>query len=241
MLHNIKKWYKRQQFQPSWYSLSFLPYYIIRRALYLHIRDLAPNISHGRLLDFGCGSKPYKNLFAVNEYTGIDIENTGHPHDNEEIDVYYDGQTIPFPECHFDSLLCSEVLEHVFEPDQILKEINRVLKPGAKCLFTTPFVWNEHEVPWDYARYSSYGLPSLLEKNGFEIIESRKTTHAAETLSQMAIVYIYQLVETRWKYLNLLFCILFIFPLNLLGLITTWILPKKWDFYHNVVVFAEKK
>jgi SAM-dependent methyltransferase len=66
------------------------------------------------------------------------------------------------------------VLEHVFNPDDFLNEVNRVLKPSGKLLLTVPFVWDEHEQPYDYARYSSFGLRSLLEKHGFSIVKHEK-------------------------------------------------------------------
>ena len=58
--------------------------------------------------------------------------------------------------------MCNQVLEHVFNPDDFVREIARVLKPGGALLLTVPFVWNEHEQPYDYARYSSFGLRAFL-------------------------------------------------------------------------------
>ena len=63
------------------------------------------------MLDFGCGSKPYKNLFKVKEYVGLDTEESGHNHRNEEIDVLYNGKQIPFVDNSFDSLFSSQVFK----------------------------------------------------------------------------------------------------------------------------------
>ena len=98
-------------------------------------------------MDFGCGTKPYRTFFQVEEYVGVDFENPGHPHDNEQIDIFYDGKNIPLPDGYFDSVLSSEVFEHVFNIDEVLAEINRVMKSDGKLLITCPFAWNEHEVP----------------------------------------------------------------------------------------------
>lgn len=241
MWQALTKLYKSQQFQPKWYGIAINPYYFIRRALYKAIKQYASDISHGVLLDFGCGSKPYRNLFSVEAYIGMDVENPGHPHDNEDVDIYYDGKTIPFPNNHFDSLLCSEVLEHVFNIDDTLSELNRVLKPGARGLITVPFVWNEHEVPNDYGRYSIFGLTFLLAKHGFRIIKFTKTTHFAETVIQMAIVYFYQLLHTKNKWFNLIICFLLVFPINVFAIPFILILPKRMDFYHNLAVLIEKE
>src|SRR6516225_8308589 len=95
------------------------PAYLTRNSLLKTISKLAPQLK-GRLLDFGCGAKPYKTLFAVDEYIGLDFENPGHPHLNEQIDVFYDGKTIPFENACFDSIFSSEVFEHIFNIEDIL-------------------------------------------------------------------------------------------------------------------------
>lgn len=240
MLARLNRLYKFQQFQPAWYSLLINPFYIIRKALFSHIKVIAPQLGNGKLLDFGCGAKPYKSLFQVAEYIGLDMENPGHPHLTEEVDVFYDGKTIPFANNTFDAVLSSEVLEHVFEPEATLLEINRVLKPGAMGLFTVPFVWNEHEVPFDYGRYSAFGFTHLLQKCGFEIVELRRTTHFVETWLQLGILYLYQLIETRNKYFNIVLTALFIFPFNLLAVVLSKILPRNPSFYFNLVVLVRK-
>ena len=99
---------KQQSFHPSIASLFIHPFYFIRRDLYKNIKRLAAQLK-GKLLDFGCGRKPYETLFSVDEYVGIDIEKSGHDHTKSKVDVYYDGKHIPLPDASFDSLFCSEV------------------------------------------------------------------------------------------------------------------------------------
>ena len=80
------------------------PYYFIRKNLYRKIGEYADQL-RGDLLDFGCGSKPYKSLFRqAASYTGIDFENPGHPHINEQIDYFYDGKRLPFEGGRFDCI-----------------------------------------------------------------------------------------------------------------------------------------
>lgn len=95
----------------------------------------------------------------------------------------------------YGGVICNQVLEHVFNPDLFLQEIFRVLKPGGKLLMTVPFVWDEHEQPWDYARYSSFGLRSLLERNGFIVDEQRKTNADARVLFQLINAYLYKALQ----------------------------------------------
>ncbi|MES2731839.1 MAG: class I SAM-dependent methyltransferase [Bacteroidota bacterium] len=242
MLSQLNAIYLRQRFFINGLSLFINPFFFIRRGLLRGIRKFAPQLS-GRLLDFGCGSKPYRELFSVNEYIGVDMEQTGHAHLKEElltIDVFYDGKTIPFPNNHFDSVFCSEVFEHIFNLDDMLVEINRVVKPGGMALFTVPFVWNEHEVPYDFGRYSSFGITHLMQKHGFELIELHKTTHFAEVLCQLWLLYLRDLLYTSNKYLNIGINLLFIAPFTIISLLLTAVLPKNHSLYHNNVVLARK-
>ena len=106
------------------------------------------------------------SLFQVDRYVGVDIENTAHANPLSEVDLFYDGTKLPFPDSYFDSAFSSEVLTHVFNTDEILPEIHRVLKPGSCFLLTVPFVWKENEKPHDSVRFTSYGIKYLMEKHG---------------------------------------------------------------------------
>jgi SAM-dependent methyltransferase len=239
MLDKIKHRIKRELFQPGFLALFINPFFLIRRGLYKQIKKAAPALG-GTLLDFGCGRKPYRNLFTVDQYIGVDIEQSGHSHENSEVDVYYDGKTIPFPDSHFDSVFCSEVFEHVFELDRIISELNRVVKKNGKMLITVPFVWNDHEVPYDYGRYSTFGISYLLEKHGFKIIEIEKSTNFVETIVQLGILYIFHATKTRSRVINLIINIILISPLTITGFIVSRILPRRKDLYHNSIVLVEK-
>lgn len=221
----------------------FHPFYFIRNGLLKGI-SANTNLFHGKMLDFGCGSKPYRNLFNVNEYIGLDFENEGHPHTNEQIDVYYDGLTIPFPDKSFDCILCSEVFEHLFNLENTLKELNRVLKPGGYILITCPFVWNEHEKPYDYARYTLFALADLLERNNFEIIKKEKIGNFITTISQLIILYfniIYIFKDSKILPLRWLYKFVFVLIPNILGLLINFILPKINSLYLNNLIVVRRK
>lgn len=95
--------------------------------MFFYIKSYSQYLS-GKVLDFGCGSKPYKNFFdKCEQYIGCDIEVSGHSHDNENIDFYYNGKTLPFNDQEFDWIFSSEVFEHIFNLEEILSELNRVL------------------------------------------------------------------------------------------------------------------
>lgn len=230
---------KHQSFQPTILSIFINPFFFIRYAFYKNIRRYIPQLK-GRLLDFGCGRKPYQNLFRVSEYVGVDMAETGHDHKNSKIDVYYDGKRLPFKDASFDSLFCSEVLEHIFNPDEILPELHRVLKPGAKALITVPFSWNEHEMPYDYARYSSEGIKHLMEKNGFKIIELRKSGNFARVNFQLWALYFFELFRKLGR-TGYLLSLIFIIPINMAGSILLILFPRNESMYFTNIVLAEKK
>jgi SAM-dependent methyltransferase len=228
------------EFNPS----IFHPIYLVRQIVLKSIIRNKHHI-HGIMMDFGCGTKPYKSLFDVEKYIGVDYKGDGHSHENEQIEVFYDGKTIPFSDNYFDSVLCSEVFEHLFNIDDILNELHRVTKPGGKILITTVFVWNLHEVPIDYARYTPYGLKYLFEKNGFKVIISEQNGGYVELISQITILYILQVFKTTKNYywLKILLAAIrygLITCINIMGLLLSKILPHRTDLYLDNLVVAEK-
>ncbi|MFN8243099.1 MAG: class I SAM-dependent methyltransferase [Ferruginibacter sp.] len=232
-----------QYFKPDDFSPNlFHPYYFIRNGLYNKIRENASFLK-GRLLDFGCGSKPYKKYFTVDEYVGIDFENEGHPHDFEQIDIIYDGKHIPAPDNSFDSVLTTEVFEHIFNLPHVLQELNRVLKPGGYMLVTCPFVWNEHEVPYDYARYTRFALEDMARQAGFTVEKTDKSGNFITAVTQLRVLYFFQTFYwrlskfffTRW-----LFVFFFIFIPNVFGKIASSLLPKNTTLYLNNIVVLRK-
>jgi SAM-dependent methyltransferase len=132
------------------------------------------------------------------------------------------------------------VLEHVFTPDLFLEEIVRVLKPGGQLLLTVPFVWDEHEQPWDYARYTSFGLKSLLENNDLDVVEQYKLNADIRVLFQLVNAYLYKVLWTRYPVVNLLACVAIMAPFNILGALLYRLLPANPDLYLDQVVLARK-
>lgn len=239
MLSKLKTYIKKQSFQPNISSLIIYPFFLLRFPLFKKIKKLSPQIE-GSLIDLGCGKKPYENLFKVHKYTGVDVEVSGHSHSNSKIDVYYDGKKLPFENETFDSVVCFEVLEHVFNPDEILPELNRVLKKNAKGIITVPFCWNEHEVPYDYARYSSFGIKHLLEKNGFKVLEVHKTGKFSLVIIELIILGVFEFLKPIGIF-GYLLTTLIALPLNIIGGILFLIPSKNPSLYFNSVVLIEKK
>ncbi|MEM8530684.1 MAG: class I SAM-dependent methyltransferase [Chloroflexota bacterium] len=140
---------------------------------YMHMRELVRGIAlsstyaHGRLLDVGCGGRPYENLFPnIDTYIGIDVNHqTGNP------TVGSLAYPLPFASACFDTVLSNQTLEHVEEPHTAVQEMARVLKPGGHLILTAPQTWRLHEQPYDFYRYTRYGLQYLLEENHLHVRE----------------------------------------------------------------------
>jgi SAM-dependent methyltransferase len=238
MRARLMTYYADEMMRPGFVGLFINPFYFARRELLKAMRELGPEI-RGRVLDVGCGSRPYERFVSATEYVGLEID-TPENRRTKLADVYYDGRGLPFPDGSFDSAISNEVLEHVFEPDAFIADIARVLKPKGRLLLTVPFVWDEHEQPRDYGRYSSFGLTALLGKHGFTVLQHRKTAANVKTIFQLLNAYLYKITVTRSLYLNFCVTLVLMAPFNLLGSLLARITPGNPDLYLDNVVLAER-
>jgi ubiquinone/menaquinone biosynthesis C-methylase UbiE len=122
------------------------------------------------VLDAGAGRAPYRDLFAHARYETADfLAVKGKRY--VQPDYVCDLAQIPVEDARFDHVVLTQVLEHIPEPARVLAELHRVLKPGGTLWLTAPFFYAEHERPYDYFRYTQFGLRHLLESVGFEVLE----------------------------------------------------------------------
>ena len=143
----------------------------------------------GKVLDFGCGSMEYKGLFDnAKEYCGLDIEGAQDNGFYAEGVTYYDGKHIPFEDSTFDSVLSVEVFEHVEYLEQIFEELNRIMKIGGHMLFTVPMNFPCHLEPYDFRRFTKWGIKKMLEEHGFEIKEIKGSTTFQNTVRRLEIL-----------------------------------------------------
>lgn len=240
MNYTINKIIKREKFNPTLLGLFINHNFNIRRLLYKSLKNNSTFLS-GKILDFGCGSKPYEHLFInATEYIGVDYKIEGRTENLDKIDFFYDGKNIPFDDSSFDSILCTEVLEHVFNIEELLLEFKRVLKPGGKALITTPFMWEEHEMPYDFARYTTPALSHLFNKHGFEVLEKNKSGNTIHVIFQFCLNYLKNIFPQN-KIIRQLLLIPFAFVFNLFGVIFGFILPNDQTSYFNNIFVLEKK
>jgi SAM-dependent methyltransferase len=237
----LKEIFKKKQFSPGLVGIFINPFYFARASLNKNIASFSSYIN-GNVLDIGCGQKPYKDIFSkATSYVGLEIKKGPDAALNKRADIFYDSVTFPFKNDCFDSAVTFETLEHIFNPDEFLSEIHRVLKNGGTLLMTCPFIWDEHEQPGDYARYTFFGLKYLLNKHGFVIVANRKSLSDVRAIFQLINVYLYKVIRHKNFYLDLLLTMIFISPLNVLGEILSKILcVNNSDFYIGNIVLSKK-
>lgn len=139
-------------------------------------RFLTPHLTRvsGSLLDVGCGEMPFRPLIPGGvRYRGVDVEESLSFGMKKHVDLdYFDGYNLPFQDDSFDVALCTEVLEHVEEPARLVREMLRVLKPNGVLLATVPFAARVHHKPYDFQRFTRFGLVSLfVDFDDVEIVE----------------------------------------------------------------------
>jgi SAM-dependent methyltransferase len=142
-----------------------LPTYAVRAPLAAWLRSeaarAASDLGCYRVLDVGCGPKPYFPFFEPHaaEYVGVDMANA-----TAELEGTV--ESLPVPDASYDVVLCTQVLEHSEDPRQAVAELRRVLAPGGRVLASTHGVQVYHPNPDDYWRWTHVGLERLFQENG---------------------------------------------------------------------------
>jgi len=145
-----------------------------------------PVHARGRLLDMGCGSAPLYGAYRnhVSEVTCVDWANG--PHSNQHLDLECDlTAPLPFPNGSFDTILLSDVLEHLPDPKHCWAEVARLLAPGGKLILNVPFYYPIHEEPHDYYRYTRFALRRFAEQAGLSVVELEPIGGAPEILADL--------------------------------------------------------
>lgn len=207
---------KEKMFIPAWWTIFINTFYPLRKEIYNCIKLYSLSYSSGSLLDVGCGSKPYLSLFTHCEnYIGIDVEGSGHDHTQSKINKFFNGTDIPFPDNCFDAIICTEVLEHCIDPIKLISEIHRVMKPGSTCAISVPFMWPEHEMPYDFRRYNLNGIRQLCETNGLTVNEQRKLVPGVVSILILFSFKALRFFPNNYKVLRVLTSLVIAIPINL--------------------------
>jgi SAM-dependent methyltransferase len=140
----------------------------VLQAVRAFVRELPRN---AHVLDAGAGEAQYKSEFtkAGHRYRAIDLGVGEEDWNYEHIDALAKAEELPFPPATFDAILSVAVLEHTPFPRQMLHELSTALKPGGRLMIIVPTMWEEHQVPHDFYRFTRWGAVRLLEEAGFDV------------------------------------------------------------------------
>lgn len=218
---------------------SYIHYYYLNR----DIQEAIDKYARGNFLDLGCGNKPYESLYKpkTESQTGCDVQQG----DRNRVDVICPATELKFEANTFDSILCTQVLEHVYDHHTMAKEIFRVLKPGGHIILTVPFVWELHEEPYDFFRFTPHSLRELFSEAGLEIDFIKSQGGMWASMYQMRNNVLYHSFRTQKSFFTKLKKILFI-DLGLTALrnqFAIWLDKKLYNevLTLNYMVVAHKK
>ena len=144
----------------------------------------------GRLLDLGCGNVPFYGAYRelVTDNICVDWKNTSHK--NEYLDCEIDlTKRLPFRNNEFDTIILSDVLEHIPVPEDLWKEMARVLARSGSIMMNVPFYYWIHERPHDYYRYTEFALRRFVETSGLTLIASNSAVGGTIAIHQDAAIY----------------------------------------------------
>ncbi|MEI7958299.1 MAG: class I SAM-dependent methyltransferase [Verrucomicrobiota bacterium] len=186
--------YESQLLRPAAWSdesdHAFIGNYLIERS----IAQLAQTVQ-GELIDVGCGAQPYRKYYAhATRITACDFDGA-----RGQVDFTCPAHAIPVEGNSFDIVFCTEVLEHVPDPDAVWREFYRVLRPGGKVMLTTPMYWPSHERPYDFYRYPEHGLRRLANDAGFEVKQLIPRGGVWAFLGQVIMHVMPQYLKFKWQ------------------------------------------
>jgi SAM-dependent methyltransferase len=217
------------------------PDYIHLSLLLADIKSSINNYATGDLLDLGCGNKPYEEWYNSKTKTqiGCDIMQS----DKNRVDVICLATDLKFEEKKFDTILATQVLEHVYDHHAMIKESYRVLRHGGQMILTVPFTWELHEEPYDFFRLTKHGLKELFEEAGFKIVYIKANGGKWAATFQMLLNTVYS--TFKYKTIRSKICKIIFMELRLTWLlnhIALWIDRKHFDDFWtlNYIVVAKK-
>lgn len=172
-VRSIATAFKRTPFHPQWL---------------LGRRSPPPGIGNasGTVLDIGAADRWIaRHLPVGTRYLALDHPAIGGAIYRASPDVFADGSALPFSDGSIDCVTCLEVLEHVAGPAVVMSEISRVLRPGGRAWISMPFLYPVHDAPFDFQRYTRYGLRRDIERTGLQIVSMRQTGSAVRTAGML--------------------------------------------------------
>lgn len=210
----------RERLNPRIYDFTFIMTRAYRKSFDIFLKNIKNQNS--RVLDIGCGFKPFSTLFSKNnEYIGVDISL------NSYADIIADNHKLPFLDNIFDTIILSESLEHAADEYILINEIKRVSKDGATIFISIPFVFPEHGTPFDFQRLTKYKLQKLFKND--KVILLKESNNFISTLFILPNIFLKTASTTK---LRVLFYPVFIIN-NIIALLNEF-------FWHSFITVKNK-
>lgn len=184
--------------------------YLVYKSYHNDLFSCLLKYSKGRLLDIGCGNKPYATIVndVVNEYIGCDIVQSSE----QKVDILCEATNIKEPDESFDTIISTQTIEHISEHQLVINEAYRLLRRGGYFIISGPMYWPLHEEPYDFFRFTKFGFRHILEKAGFHVIEERsnggKWALCGQVLIHTIIPDLYIHNTFSWKAFRIIFRLL---------------------------------
>lgn len=204
------------------------------------------HLARGILLDVGCGLKPYEKFFApyVEKYYGTEYSPESGYRGNRA-DASGDAGAMPFADASVDTILCTEVLEHVENPEKVIEEFARILKPNGIIMTTAPFTYPIHD-DHDFFRYTDTGIAAIMRRHGISVEKVTPLSGSGLTIAILFNIYLFDLgfMWTKWMYpigfiLRPILWLL-IFLVNCLGWIMEKAIPSKHMAFDHLTIGRKK-
>lgn len=171
--------------------------WLVKRIREEALAERIKKYGRGRLIDIGCGEKPYVIFTKGLVVQHLGIDHPGTFHEKTSIDIFATAYHTSLADAVGDVVLSTAVLEHLEEPEAAIREMYRILKPGGHVILTAPFYWQIHESPRDFFRFTRYGLEYLFTKTGFQIVEIYPLSGFLVTFSQQLCNFLQQYRHRR--------------------------------------------
>lgn len=205
---------KRTPFHPQW---------LIYRRERKNLTEIGSAL-HGRVLDIGCSDQRLK-VFLKNEtrYIGLDYYDTAEHWYQTKPQVYGDAAALPFLDSSMDSVVLLDVLEHLPAPENCMKEIFRILAPDGIFIIQTPFLYPLHDEPLDFNRWTLYGLRSMAERFGFEVVQEYAVARPLETAGLLSNIALSKTVLNWIRNRSVMSIFVLLLPFLIVGLnVVSW-------------------
>jgi SAM-dependent methyltransferase len=188
------------------------PQFLVYKYLFADLQKAIKSYAHGKVLDIGCGNKPYQHWFDgfIVSYTGCDVVQSS----SNKVDILCSATDIPLVDNSFDTVFSTQVIEHVADHNGLLQEAFRLLCSGGTLIISGPMYWEHHEEPYDFFRFTKWGFEHILTEAGFmdiqlianggkwaltgQMLQNNLRSSFGETPLRKALGLIYRLFRIKW-------------------------------------------